>query len=660
MSVHKRWRCLRFPLGIFLWGVMLIYAGMGWTETAFASKASPRRAQAPRVDKKAEALFEEGIANYKKGHFRRARLHFQEVLKRPEHRRSAAAQLMLGKTHYKLGNYTRAMQAAELVLSKYPTSRYVAHAYRLMGDSRLRQGKAFDAARSYMQAAVFASKSERTSELRLKRRTVELAGALLAARLSPEEVERLRRSFPQFNVDEALGWQEVQRALDLGQRKEAERKAEDFLTEYPKSVFASSARDLIGGENVYPHARRPSAAMQIGLLCPLSGSDRAFGEAFQRGIDLAYEQLAPEVQQKVGLIFYDSKSDPVEAVRYARNLADEGASAIIGPIFASSAIGAAAVADVKGVPLVAPTVTEDRFTAIGPYIFQLNVRPRIQGKRIAEYAVERLGLKRFATLAGLDRYGEQMVQGFASEVVRLGGTVLIQEWYAPGTFDFRGQFERIREAGLQVAEEERLAALDDSLLAVADSLGWDAERLNKERKWFAWTDSLSEAQQDTTEALEPVTAFDGVLIAGSADEVVQIAPQLAFHRIETQLLGGNGWNNEKVPRMGGRYVEGVVFAAAYFPQASHPAVRRFVDAYRTKFGEDPGIVTALAYDALTLVVRTFQAGAEDRQSMRDGLAHTAGFEGAAGRISFRDDDRANGDAYLLRIEDGRIQETAGE
>ncbi len=113
--------------------------------------------------------------------------------------------------------------------------------------------------------------------------------------------------------------------------------------------------------------------------------------------------------------------------------------------------------------------------------------------------------------------------------------------------------------------------------------------------------------------------------------------------------------------MGGRYVEGAVFAAAYFPQASHPMVQRFVNAYRMKFGENPGIVTALAYDALTLVVRTFQAGAEDRRSIRDGLAHTIEFEGATGRISFSEDDRANGDAYLLRIEDGQIiEEILGE
>jgi len=289
------------------------------------------------------------------------------------------------------------------------------------------------------------------------------------------------------------------------------------------------------------------------------------------------------------------------------------------------------------------------------------VRPRIQGKRIAEYAVAHLGLKRFATLAGLDRYGEQMVQGFVSEVERLGGGVLIQEWYAPGTFDFRGQFERIREVGLRVAEEERLAAVSDSLSAVADSLGWDFEQLDEEKRLWAWAEPLSEAQQDTTEELEPVTVFDGVLIAGSADEVVQIAPQLAFHRIETQLLGGNGWNSEEVPRTGGRYVEGTVFAAAYFPQSSRAEVRRFVDAYRMKFGGEPGIVTALAYDALTLVVRTFRTGAGDRQSMRDGLVHTIGFEGAAGRISFSEDDRANEEVSLLRIEDGRIiEEPPGE
>ena len=630
MRERKRW------MGILLWMVMFVGVGIGWAADA---------------DKKAEALFREGIENYEKGHYRRARLSFQEILNQPEQHRSAAAQFMLGKTYYKLGVYTRAIQAASLVLSRIPKSGYAAHAVRLIGDCRLRQGKRYEAARSYMHAW------EQATDLRLKRRTMELAGALLTAQLSPEERERLGRSFPQFNMDEAIGWQKVRHALDSGQREDAQRMAGDFLTKYPKSIFASNAADGMGGKTIHPYARRPSAAMQIGLLRPFSGSDRAFGEAFQRGVDLAYEQLAPEVRQQVGLVFYDSKSDPIEVIKCTRRLADEGVSVIIGPIFASSALAAAAVADVQGVPLVVPMVTEDRFTAIGPHIFQLNVRPRTQGKRIAEYAVEHLGLKRFATLAGLDRYGEQMAQGFASEVVRLGGTLLTQEWYAPGTFDFRRQFERIREVGLQEAAEERLATIDDSLWTLADSLGWTSGELEEEKEWILFNEAETrKAHQDTTDELEPVTVFDGVLIAGSADEVVQIAPQLAFHRIETQLLGGNGWNREEVPRMGGRYVEGAVFAAAYFPQGTQPEVRRFVDAYRMKFGEDPGIVTALVYDALTLVVRTFQTGAGDRKSMRDGLAHTAGFEGAAGRISFSEGGRANEEVYLLRIEDGRIVE----
>ncbi|MFH1009474.1 MAG: penicillin-binding protein activator [Candidatus Latescibacterota bacterium] len=621
-------------VGVLLGMVVLIGAGIAWGQD---------------VEQKAEALFGQGVQEYQKGHFRRARLSFQEAADLPEHSRSDAAHFMLGKTFYKLGAYANGIQTASLVLSRYPKSEYAAHAHRLIGDCHLRQEKPFEAARSYLHAW------EQATDPQLKRRTMELAGALMTARLSPEEGQRLRVAFPQFGVDEVLGWLKVQRALDAEQHEDAKRWAADFLTKYPESVFASEAADVMGQITKPLPARRPLAAMQIGFLCPFTGSDRAYGEAFQRGVDLAYEQLAPELQQQIGLVFYDSKSDPIAAIEYTRRLADAGVSVIIGPIFASSALAAAAVADVKGVPLVLPTVTEDRFTAIGPHIFQLNVRPRTQGKRLAQYAVEHLGLRRFATLAGLDRYGEQMAQGFTSEIVRLGATVLAQEWYAPKTFDFRKQFERIREVGLVVDQEDRLMAIDDSLLTVADSRGWTPEEMAQKKEWIVHNlGETRKAHQDTPDELERVIAFDGVLIAGSSDEVVQIAPQLAFYRIETQLLGGNGWNSEEVPRMGGRYVEGAVFAAAYFPDDTKPEVRRFVDAYRMKYGEDPGIVTALAYDALTLVVRTFEAGAPDRKSMRDGLARTRGFEGAAGTISFSEDGRANEEVYLLKIEEGRI------
>ena len=131
--------------------------------------------------------------------------------------------------------------------------------------------------------------------------------------------------------------------------------------------------------------------------------------------------------------------------------------AIIGPVRSETTVGAAAVANCEEVVLITPTATETGLTDIGPYVFQLNVTPQTQGAAIAEYAIDQLGLRRFAVLAVSDSYGKDLANAFTSEAERLGGTILSQEWYYEGATDFGPQLTYIRNAGLALEQADSTA-----------------------------------------------------------------------------------------------------------------------------------------------------------------------------------------------------------
>ena len=204
----------------------------------------------------------------------------------------------------------------------------------------------------------------------------------------------------------------------MGEYSRARDVLGEFLSRYPQGPYTAYAEYLLGHcwarigrfEEAARHYRRATrlargelrrraqamlkvlegyevqeVSPRIALLGPFTGPDREFGYALRRGAELAYELLPPE-ERKAILTYRDTGGDPIRTVKEVQALAArEEVVAVVGPVFASSAIPAAALADAKGLPLLAPAVTEEDFASIGPYVFQLNLSPRLQGRSCLLY-----------------------------------------------------------------------------------------------------------------------------------------------------------------------------------------------------------------------------------------------------------------------------------
>jgi ABC-type branched-subunit amino acid transport system substrate-binding protein len=524
-----------------------------------------------------EHLFRKALDQYRNKSYRSAIGEFERILDLPLNERYSIALLMIGKSHYELHAYDEAIQSVERLLREFPTSTYGDDAHYLLGRCYARQGEYVRAAEEYLTII------EMGVDPRLVERAQSRLSQLISHNLNSGEIGRLQRRHPDSSL----------------------------LTEATAPVLSR---------------------FTVGVIAPLTGDFEDVGHEMVQAIRLAlrYSDLT-----NVDVIIEDSQGDPIQAVKAAQKLTrDETVAAIIGPVRSETTIGAAAVANCENVVLITPTATETGIADIGPYIFQLNVTPQIQGSAVAEYAIEHLGLNRFAVLTVSDSYGKDLTASFVSKVAELGGTVLSQEWYYEGATDFSSQLTHIREAGL--------------LLEQADSLTW-------EWKLFALKTS---GLIDTTagQLFPPVDSIDGLFLAAYGDDIPLIASQVAFQKINTQLLGGNSWNSEVVLREGEPYVEGAVFAADFFEQNLSDRYLQFINRYRQRYGQTPTKVAALSYDAALLLLDIFTRGVRSNSEIRDRLADTRHFQGASGFITFPPDGRANTHVLFLTIRNGEIVE----
>jgi ABC-type branched-subunit amino acid transport system substrate-binding protein len=386
----------------------------------------------------------------------------------------------------------------------------------------------------------------------------------------------------------------------------------------------------------------------VGVVLPLSGSLARFGQESLEGVLLAAGvfDVSNAGRANVRVVVRDSAGIPMRAAAAVRDLAgDEEISAIVGPLLSAECEAAAEAAEDEGVPLLAltarETIARDR-----PHVFRLRTRPIEDVGLLADRA-SALGAERFAILYRNDAYGRGLRGLFWDAVEERGGRVVAVAAYDPQATDFAEAIRRLVGYSLLTREEKKLIGERKAMLH-------RARRVSDEEA-FELRQHALELTTEAGEPLPPIVDFDALFIPESHENVVLIAPQLAFHEVDgVRLLGPDGWYHEDLVRLGKEHVNGALFTAHFYPDSQVPYVREFTSRYEASFGRRPGVFAAQAYDATNLVLTQMVRGRYRRESVRKGVLAIDAYPGVSGVISMRADGNAQKRPFLLGIERGRV------
>ena len=149
--------------------------------------------------------------------------------------------------------------------------------------------------------------------------------------------------------------------------------------------------------------------------------------------------------------------------------------------------------------------------------------------------------------------------------------------------------------------------------------------------------------------------FDVLFVPDSHENIVLIAPQLAFHGATgATLLGTSGWNHPDLVRIGQKHVEGAVFTAGSPVRTAIPSHEEFARRFSATFHRAPDSFAAQAYDAATLVMQQWVEGTESREEMQRALVGLDDQAGASGVFSIDSQGNAVRRPHLLAVEERRI------
>ncbi|MGE5189142.1 MAG: ABC transporter substrate-binding protein [Gemmatimonadota bacterium] len=344
--------------------------------------------------------------------------------------------------------------------------------------------------------------------------------------------------------------------------------------------------------------------IRIGLITPLSGDVKTFGESVRNAFDIAVSEANAAggvAGMKIVPVVVDDKNDPTEAANAANLLINQRrVKAIVGSVTSKATIPVSDLAQQYRIPTITGTATNPKVTVADgkrkDFMFRACYTDSFQGTVMAKFSRETLKARTAAVLYDASNdYSKGIAEVFRDAFTRMGGRVSAYESYGRDDVDFSALVTKVKAAKADV-----------------------------------------------------------LFLPDYYNKVGLIARQVRERGLRVALVGPDGWDSPELVKVAGSAIEGGYFSNHYSPEDTRPEVVGWVRKYKARYGQTPDALGTLAYDAANLLFDAIRkAGSDDPEKIKDALAAIKGFKGVTGRFTI---DR-NGDpiksAVIIRIENGK-------
>lgn len=356
--------------------------------------------------------------------------------------------------------------------------------------------------------------------------------------------------------------------------------------------------------NLLSCAQDQAGVIKIGLVVPLTGDVKTFGESVKNACLLAIDEANNKggvINKKIKFVITDDKNDPTESSNAGSKLINQDrVKAIIGSVSSKCSIPLSEICQDASVVMITPTstnpkVTVDEYGKRKDYVFRGCFIDPFQGAVAAKFALENLKAKKAAILYDVGNdYVKGLAEFFHASFTKGRGKINVYESYAKDDVDFSALLTKVK-----------------------------------------------------------VDNPDVLFIPDYYNKVGLIAKQARQLGLKAILLGGDGWDSEDMVKIAGDAIEGGYFTNHYSPEDPRPEVQEWVSKYQTKYGSRPDALGTLGYDATLLLLEAIRLAGNDKPEMvRDAMTKIKDFKCVSGSISFDENGNPMKSAVVLQYKGG--------
>ncbi len=252
------------------------------------------------------------------------------------------------------------------------------------------------------------------------------------------------------------------------------------------------------------------------------------------------------------------------------------------------------------IPVINPGDPDPTFTETNiPWVIRVIPDDRQSGYALVDYIFKKAGLKRVSVIRANNRYGRVGILHFNRSSTRIGFPTLIEERFNDGETDFKSQLERIKN-----------------------------------------------------------TNPEAIVIWGNAKESALILKQIREMGMKQPVFGSDRMVNPDFLKIAGPLANGVVTTCQYNPDADNPKLKEFKKDYFNRFGVEPNVFAAHAYDGTNMIIKAIEKVGLNRALIRDILTDLKtfnGYEGVTGKMVFDASFNNVRPIFLAKVVNGKFE-----
>jgi ABC-type branched-subunit amino acid transport system substrate-binding protein len=338
--------------------------------------------------------------------------------------------------------------------------------------------------------------------------------------------------------------------------------------------------------------------VRLGVLAPLKGNVLVpQGTQLLQGATLAVEEANARGGYK-GLPFKILAHNDVGLWGAAANevvkMGDEGVWAIMGTIDDINSHVGIRVALKLEIPWINTSDPDPTFTETNiPWVIRCISDDRQSSYALVNYIYEQKGLKRVAVVRVNNRYGRVGVMEFRDAALRDQEPIVLEVRFEDGDTNFDTQLEQVKNSNP-----------------------------------------------------------DAVVLWGNALEMGLILNRLRELGMDYPVFVSDRGVNPLFIETAGENANGIVTTCQYNPRADIPELKAFQKNYKNRFGLEPDVFAAHAYDGMNMTIQAIQKMGLNRYLIRDYLTDIKHYNGVTGEIIFDGSWNDVGRIFMAEIKDG--------
>ncbi len=364
-------------------------------------------------------------------------------------------------------------------------------------------------------------------------------------------------------------------------------------------IFAVFVTKVYAANSQEANNKKDLDTIKVAVLLAKTGEYAISSDSQYEVVRLAVKEINQKggvLGKKIELIEIDTQSSALGARFAAKKILKMKPTAVIGPGFSSTALGAAPILQKAKIPTIATWATNPNVTLVGDYIFRVCFVDQFQGTVMASFALKDLKAKTAVVLTNTgNKYSAGLADFFMKSFEESGGKVLWERGYASSAVDYKAQLLK-------------------------------------------------------TKQLNP----DVVYVPGYERDSAHIMKQAKKMGITSTFLGGDGWEITMY-KFGGDAIDDSYFSSHWHRDDTREISQNYVMRFEKEYGKAD--IFALSYDAVNVLADAIKrAKSTDSQKIQQALANTKNFPGITGNITFDENgDPVDKAAVILKFKNREIE-----